>query len=247
MADECSPDESSRAAPVRDNVPTTASDYYPETISPLRAQLPVVNREFAELREAYLLSFGERTAMAYWGDLEQFHDWCLEQSVDVLRPQSSDVQAFLDEHCQLGYSLHTIARRLTTLRGFYTTLVESNELSTNPINSVTPVQRPTPTAEVRRRRRAAGARISARRIRNRDYQHLLKRLQEQHTAYAMMVPILLEADGLSKSQIARISCEDIAWQASGRLRLRIQDRGVQTTITLRLQSLMAEWLHELLA
>ena len=224
----------SDSAPRLGTAPDVAASFYPETISPLRAQLPVINREFAELREAYLLGFGERTAMAYWGDLEQFHDWCQDERHDVLRPAPSALQNFLSEQTNRGYSPHTVARRLTALRGFYTTLVESELLAENPASLVESVSRPVAAAELRRRRQAARSRISARRLTSREYQKLLATFSTDQSTPHKQLSLLLQADGMSRAQVHRLREGDVIKRADGRYSVRVLDRGVGVAVTLRL-------------
>lgn len=133
-----------------------ASTYYPESESMLRGDLIVRYQSFAELREQYLLGFGYQTARAYWGDLEHFHDWCLEHEVDVLTPTPGDIRAYLIELLAMHYSPNTVARRRTTLRAFYKVVVAEGLLKANPVSKeVKPIPRRFSPKVVKEREKAA--------------------------------------------------------------------------------------------
>lgn len=140
---------------------TEASAYYPENESMLRAELIVRYERFAELREQYLLGFGYQTARAYWGDLEHFHDWCLEHEVDMLGPTPGDIRCYLIELLAMHYSPNTVARRRTTLRAFYKVVIEEGLLDGNPVSKeVKPIPRRLSPRVPKARETAARRRIA---------------------------------------------------------------------------------------
>lgn len=120
---------------------TDSSGYYPENLSMLRAELIVRHREFADLREQYLLGFGYHTARAYWADLENFYDWCERSGVDILSPGSHQIKNYLDDLLAEQFSPNTVARRLTSLRGFYQMLVDFDIIEFSPTIGIRPIAR----------------------------------------------------------------------------------------------------------
>lgn len=100
---------------------------YPESQSPLRAELVERYQRFAELREDFLLGYGYNTARAYWGDLEHINDWCLENELDVMRIDDHDLTTYLDSLQHRGYSPSTVRRRRSTLGLFQRHVVSEFE------------------------------------------------------------------------------------------------------------------------
>lgn len=91
---------------------------YPEDQSPLRAELPVRNERFADVREAYLLDFEYNTARAYWGDLEHLFDWCEHRGFDIFELTEDQFRQYQALLRRRKYSESTIRRRRTAWRGF---------------------------------------------------------------------------------------------------------------------------------
>lgn len=96
------------------------SERYPESVSPMRAELEERYPRFAELREDCLLEYGYNTARAYWGDLEHLNDWCIERSIDVLALSETNLTEYLAWMAALGYSMNTMRRRRSAIRVFQT-------------------------------------------------------------------------------------------------------------------------------
>lgn len=221
-----------------------SSSYYPEHLSPMRGELPVLDDRFAELREDWLLNIpSDRTAMAYWGDLERFHDWCLEQQVRVMDPGSRHIQGFIDQQLAAGYSPNSVARRLTAFRGFYAHLAEVGEIQDDPTRGLAPVRRRLSNSAQRQRARSAQSRIAARRLRRRDYEALSRRLERQGMAPEAQLLLLLHADGLNDAQVRRFIAAKANWaQISRTLIVPVADHRVVANVRLRLPAAVIEYL-----
>lgn len=126
-------------------------ELYPQHLGTVIRELPGQADEFDLIREELLAGYGYHTARAYWGDLEHWRDWCLEQepAVEPLRATTADVKRYLDQMGEAGYSPNTRARRLTMLRILYAAVGNGDD-SCNP-TTVVPV--------IRRRRPFDGTRI----------------------------------------------------------------------------------------
>lgn len=74
----------------------------------------------------------ENTRLAYARDLKQTDDWLAVQGKTLLSAQESDFLRFLAERYQAGRSPRSVARWLSTLRGFYRYLVRENLHSLDP-------------------------------------------------------------------------------------------------------------------
>lgn len=116
-------------------------DYFPDKDYPFRGSQQVRHQRFAELREDLMFDLDEAgvspaTLIAYWGDLDWLLHWCLDEGVDILAPKRGDLARHLDELRETGYSLNTIARKVTSFRHFYRHLVEVGVLATNPMTEI---------------------------------------------------------------------------------------------------------------
>jgi len=196
--------------------------YFPESESPLRAQLPVVNERFAEFREALLLEHPLATARAYWGDLEDFVYWCAAEGVDVLDPEPAEVRRYLDQLRANEYSPNTIRRRLTTLGAFYRQLVERGELARSPVDE--------------RDAYAAHSKHAWSDLDERRRERLLQAAAVGGRRDIALVHLLL--DGLTVTQLCRARVEDLQ-EREGQTVLLVRERGTERTLRLSRATTMA--------
>lgn len=200
------------------------SDYYPESESPLRAELVQQYERFAERREAVLLNYGFHTAVAYWGDLDSLMRWCMEADIDVLNPRTEDISRYLDELRGMDYSPNTIARRLTAFRLFYDHLVGLGELDASPV------------ADLRERRRRPSRAIErAPKSRTGRTELLAAARISSARDHAL---VALHLNGLSHTQLARLTRADLGLEAK-RPFIRVTDRGVPKDLRLSAEAIAA--------
>ncbi|MBA2593321.1 MAG: site-specific tyrosine recombinase XerD [Pseudomonadota bacterium] len=74
----------------------------------------------------------DNTLAAYRSDLTRYADWLRGQGLGVLKAQRSDVLGFLGAGWHPGRAVRTMARRLSSLRGFYRHLVQRGRLGEDP-------------------------------------------------------------------------------------------------------------------
>lgn len=119
------------------------SELYPQYQHPFLRQLPGEADEFDLVRERLLEGYGYNTARAYWGDLEHWRDWCLEQvpAVEPVLPATANIEAYLDQMGEAGYSPSTRARRLTVLRAFFKAAHALNPEYSTAVESLSPLPR----------------------------------------------------------------------------------------------------------
>lgn len=112
--------------------------------------------KFEHAIDAYLSSLrieralAENTAAAYGRDLLQFGSWLLERR-GVLHPPdttSDDVREFLRYQTQVGASARTIARKLSSIRGFFRYMLDEDIVRDDPTENVSrpKMGRPLPAA-----------------------------------------------------------------------------------------------------
>ena len=80
----------------------------------------------------FLAGFGESTRQAYSLDLRQWIRWCVAHELDVLEVRRAHIELFgrwLEEE---GKARSTVARRLSTIAGFYRYCVEEQLLEVSP-------------------------------------------------------------------------------------------------------------------
>lgn len=73
-----------------------------------------------------------RSLEAYRQDLQQWMQWCGEQSLDLSCTTAADVQLYLQQRLQNGAHARSIARMLSCLRGFFAWLVRNGVLTEEP-------------------------------------------------------------------------------------------------------------------
>jgi hypothetical protein len=109
---------------------------YPNYQGDVVRAIPGEADDFDLLREQLVLGYCYQTARAYWTDLEQWRDWCLEQNpeVDALAVEPHAVKRYLDALHVAGYADTTRARRRSILRRF-------SALSGSDFNSTARIKR----------------------------------------------------------------------------------------------------------
>ena len=80
----------------------------------------------------YLAGFGESTRKAYGLDLRQWIGWCRSQSLDVFEAKRAHIELYARWLEEQGRARATVARRLSTITGFYRYCVEEELLSRSP-------------------------------------------------------------------------------------------------------------------
>lgn len=91
---------------------------YPKQASLFRPDAPERDRPFEEAREEFLINYGYNTARAYWGDLEDLHDWCQRRGFDIFGLTSAQFAQYQSLLRRRRYTESTIRRRWTAWRGW---------------------------------------------------------------------------------------------------------------------------------
>jgi site-specific recombinase XerD len=95
-------------------------DYYPDSemmFAPDHGpDVPESWRRFLALREDLLLEYGDNTARAYWGDLQEWFDWAVARDKDFLALTAQDTTQYCALLRRGKYSESTIRQRKTALR-----------------------------------------------------------------------------------------------------------------------------------
>lgn len=111
-------------------------EFYPDHLLPVISARQVDYGRFAEIRESVLLNYGQNTARAYWGDLDDVFWWAQAREKDVLELSEKDVRHYVALLRRRKYSESTIRRRVTALRKFYDELVARGMNESNPAAAV---------------------------------------------------------------------------------------------------------------
>jgi site-specific recombinase XerD len=111
-------------------------EFYPDHLLPVIAARQVDYGQFAEIRESVLLNYGQNTARAYWGDLDDVFWWAQAREKDVQELSVKDVRQYIALLRRRKYSESTIRRRVTALRKFYDELVGRGMNESNPAAAV---------------------------------------------------------------------------------------------------------------
>jgi integrase/recombinase XerD len=84
---------------------------------------------------AFLTAYGPATRDAYWRDLRHWSTWCTARELDILQVQRVHLDLYA-RHLTDDYSPSTIARRLSTLAGYYRYACDEGLLDRNPVERV---------------------------------------------------------------------------------------------------------------
>jgi site-specific recombinase XerD len=111
-------------------------EFYPDHLLPVISARQVDYGRFAEIRESVLLDYGQNTARAYWGDLDDVFWWAQAREKDVLELCVKDLRQYVALLRRRKYSESTIRRRVAALRKFYDELVARGMKESNPAAAV---------------------------------------------------------------------------------------------------------------
>jgi len=84
----------------------------------------------------YLAGFGESTRKAYGLDLRQWIQWCRSHDLVVLQARRAHIELFARWLEESGRARATIARRLSTIAGFYRYCVEEELIPRSPATHI---------------------------------------------------------------------------------------------------------------
>jgi site-specific recombinase XerD len=108
----------------------------PQTIDAAAAQADPDGMRRAFLRELEVRGASAATRRSYASDLQQLLEWLAERDLTVSDLGRRQVRAFSAELGRRGHAPATLARKLSTLRGFARHLTESGVLAADPARSL---------------------------------------------------------------------------------------------------------------
>ena len=108
----------------------------PESTQTGAAQADPAGRQVAFLRDLEVRGASVATRRSYASDLQQLLEWLDGRDLGVGEPGRREVRAFSAELGRRGYAPATLARKLSTLRGFTRFLTESGVLAADPARSL---------------------------------------------------------------------------------------------------------------
>jgi site-specific recombinase XerD len=100
--------------------------------------VPVVVSEWsdqfglAQATAGFLAGYGDVTRRAYALDLKQRTRWCSKNDLDVLEVRRAHIELFARSMEEEGRARSTVARRLSTIAGFYRYCVEEQLIASSP-------------------------------------------------------------------------------------------------------------------
>ena len=108
----------------------------PETTDAAAEKADSTGMRPAFLRELEVRGASAATRRSYASDLQQLLEWLAERDLTVSDLGRRQVRAFSAELGRRGYAPATLARKLSTLRGFTRHLTESGVLAADPARSL---------------------------------------------------------------------------------------------------------------
>jgi integrase/recombinase XerC len=109
---------------------------HPETTDAAASQADPAGLRAAFLRELEVRGASAATRRSYASDLQQLLEWLAEHDLTVCDLGRRHVRAFSAELGRRGYAPATLARKLSTLRGFTRHLTEVGVLGADPAHSL---------------------------------------------------------------------------------------------------------------
>ncbi|CAM3583715.1 site-specific tyrosine recombinase XerD [Parendozoicomonas haliclonae] len=99
-----------------------------------KAAKPILPPDLVDYLDFLWLEKGlsENSRQAYRRDLLQLHQWLQEQSVSLRELERHHLQSFLAWRTEQGYNARSMARLLSSVRGFYQWLLRMERISENP-------------------------------------------------------------------------------------------------------------------
>ena len=108
----------------------------PQTIDAAAAQADADDMRRAFLRELEVRGASAATRRSYASDLRQLLEWLADRDLTVADLGRRQVRSFSADLGRRGYAPATLARKLSTLRGFARHLTESGVLAADPARSL---------------------------------------------------------------------------------------------------------------
>ena len=162
----------------------------------------------------FLAGYSGNTRDAYRQDLRTFIGWCQLQQVEVFRVRRTHIELFARWLEQRGAARATVARRLSTVAGFYRYCVEEELLTLNPASNVRrPKLRPESTINGLDRNELGAFLVQAGLAGGRDH----------------ALACLLALNGLRVSEALNCDIDDLGLER-GHHTLRVVRKGGQTVI-----------------
>lgn len=175
-------------------------------VPPVQAQVPAPRGDdqgtAERLAAAFLLGYQGNTRAAYRRDLTHYGTWCAQHGVDILTATRAHVDAYVDAQHQEEVAASTIARRLSSLSGFYTYAVDEAVITRNPV--------------VRARRPKVGENTQSTGLSRADALALL-RAGSQHSPRAGAIVHLLLLCGLRVSELVGAQVQDLRYERGHRV------------------------------
>jgi integrase/recombinase XerC len=116
--------------------PRQARSEQPETTQSCAAHADPAGYGLAFLRDLEVRGTSAATRRSYASDLQQLIEWLAGRDLTVADLGRRQVRAFSAELGRRGYAPATLARKLSTLRGFTRFLTESGVLAADPARSL---------------------------------------------------------------------------------------------------------------
>jgi integrase/recombinase XerD len=181
------------------------------------------------LAGAFLAGFSsERTRAAYATDLRHWFGWCEAHNLDPLAIRRPAIDLFARECEQAGRSRATVARRLSTIAGWYTFLLDEGVVEANPVERV--------------RRPRVGDESQTLGL-DRDELRAILRAAEQSGPRDMALVSLLALNGLRVSESCAANISDLSTERGHRVLKMVRKNGKRWTRALAPRTVAALEAH----
>ena len=159
---------------------------------------------YEEIRTQYLaiLKYERKlsinTVNAYINDFDLFTEWMIGQGIALNELDTSIARTYIFEQNKLHLSKSSISRKISSLRLFYSFLVENGEINKNPFDEIRSPKRDKSLPQV---------------IKEYDIQHFFEEIYNDDSPLAQRDQVLFEllyGSGLRVSEVVALNIYDVA-------------------------------------
>ena len=189
--------------------------HYDVAMSLVKAPGPVLQEKPAQpsawdVAAAFLLAYSGNTRSAYHRDLTHFFAWCTRHDLDPLAATRGHVDAYARTLAEVeGRSASTVARKLSTLSGYYRYAVDEEIIASNPVTRVRRPRVGSDTQSTGLDRQELASLISA---------------AEGDGPRSLVLVLLLGLNGLRVSEVLGVDASDLDTERGHRV-LRVTRKG----------------------
>lgn len=173
--------------------------------------------DWQRVAAGFLLGYAGRSRQAYTADLRDWTGWCAKRGLEPFAVSRGHVDAYVEMLRGRGAAPATIARRLSTLSGFYGYAVDEDLLARSPVARV--------------RRPKVGEHSVSTGLSRAEYGALVA-TAEADCSRSLVVVLLLGLNGLRVSELTSANADDLGSERGHRILTIVRKGGRSARVPL---------------